>query len=195
MKPLVYLASNSPRRVELLQQIDLNPQRIFIDVDESTHEHESGLDYVKRVTLLKAYAALEYKQRQALPDAPIITADTSVIYQDQILGKPKSAEHAKEVLMMLSAQTHQVISSVCVIGSDYCYQDTQTTHIQFKPLSSEEIDHYIALGEYRDKAGAYGIQGVGALFVAHLSGSYSGVVGLPLYETTQLLSKAGISLL
>lgn len=195
MKPLVYLASNSPRRVELLQQIDLNPQRIFIDIDESALENELGLDYVKRVTLLKAYAALEHRQKQALPDAPIITADTSVVFQEKILGKPKNAEHAQEILTMLSGHTHQVISSVCVIGSDYCYQDTQITQIQFKHLSPEEIEHYIASGEYRDKAGGYGIQGLGALFVAHLSGSYSGVVGLPLYETTQLLNKAGICLL
>ncbi len=195
MKPLVYLASNSPRRFELLQQIGVSPQKIYIEVDETVLADEAGEDYVKRVTLLKAHAALEQKQQQFLPKAPIVVADTVVLWQNRIFGKPKNTQHAKEILTMLSGQTHEVITSVCVICSGFCSQQTQTTEIRLKTLTEAEIDAYIASGEPLDKAGAYGIQGLGALFVSHLSGSYSGVVGLPLYETANLLEKVGVSLL
>ena len=195
MKPLVYLASNSPRRFELLQQIGVSPQKIYIEVDESVLADETGANYVKRVTLLKAHAALEQKQQQFLPKAPIIVADTAVLWQNRIFGKPKNAQHAKEMLTVLSGQTHEVITSVCVICSGFCSQQTQTTEVQLKTLTEAEIDAYVASGEPLDKAGAYGVQGLGALFVTHLSGSYSGVMGLPLYETATLLKKVGISLL
>ena len=154
MKPLVYLASNSPRRFELLQQIGVSPQKIYIEVDETVLADEAGEDYVKRVTLLKAHAALEQKQQQFLPKAPIVVADTVVLWQNRIFGKPKNTQHAKEILTMLSGQTHEVITSVCVICSGFCSQQTQTTEIRLKTLTEAEIDAYIASGEPLDKAGA-----------------------------------------
>ena len=195
MKPLVYLASNSPRRLQLLQSIGLDPQKIEIDVDESVLESESAIDYVKRVSRLKADAARLKRQQLNLPNAPIITADTTVSLAEQILGKPDSAFHAKEMLKALSGQTHQVITSVCVITDEHCLQETVQSDVVFKHLSDHEIDAYIATKEPLDKAGAYGIQGLGSIFVAHLSGSYSSVVGLPLYETALLLKRAGVQIL
>ncbi len=195
MKSLVYLASNSPRRLQLLQSIGLEPQKIDVNVDESVQALEAAIDYVVRVSRLKANAALFKRQQQNLPDAPIITADTTVSLSGQILGKPRSALHAKEILKALSGQTHQVITSVCVIMDGQFFQETCQSDVCFKLLSDQEIDAYIATGEPLDKAGAYGIQGLGGMFVKHLNGSYSSVVGLPLYETALLLEKAGIYLL
>ncbi len=195
MKPLVYLASNSPRRLQLLQSIGLEPHKIDIDVDESVLESETAMDYVKRVCWLKAEAAQQKRRQQNLPDVPMITADTTVSLFNHILGKPKSALHAKEMLKVLSGQDHQVITSVCVSTDHQCFQETCLSDVRLKRLSDQEIDAYIATKEPLDKAGAYGIQGLGGMFVEHLNGSYSSVVGLPLYETALLLQKAGITLL
>ncbi len=195
MTHLVYLASNSPRRLQLLQSIGLEPQKIEIDVDESVYESEGAIDYVKRVSRLKAEAARLKRQQLNLPQAPIVTADTTVSLIGQIMGKPLSALHAKKMLKTLSGQTHQVITSVCIVTDEQFFQETVLSDVRFKLLSECEIDAYIATGEPLDKAGAYGIQSLGGMFVNHLSGSYSGVVGLPLYETALLLKRAGIHVL
>ncbi|WP_434779526.1 Maf family protein [Neisseria sp. Ec49-e6-T10] len=194
MKPLVYLASGSPRRFELLKQMGLNPQKILMTIDETPKDAELPEEYVKRVTLLKAHAAVERKKQLMLPKAPIIVADTIVSLNDTIYGKPKDPEQAKEILGILSGQTHQVISSVCVVYEGQFLQKEQISQVTLTQLTEQSIDAYIHTREPLDKAGAYGIQGLGALFVTHIAGSYSSVMGLPIFETAQLLEQCKIHL-
>ena len=128
----------------------------------------------------------------AEPEFPLLTSDTTVSLQHQILGKPESAQHAAEILRSLSGTTHQVLTAVCVYFQGQTHSVLQTNEVTFSQLSDEHIQAYIASGEPMDKAGAFAIQGFGSLFIRHISGSFSGIMGLPLYETGQLLLKCGI---
>lgn len=212
---MIYLASASPRRHELLNQAGISHEVLLVPAppgeDEPRLPQESPHDYVLRTAHEKAQRALYWlgkgvktaeaswpRSSSALPLRPILTADTTVILGDDILGKPADAADAANMLRRLSGTRHEVHTAVVLAiprqFSDDCpiYEDISRTQVQFKTLTDAEISAYCASGEPMGKAGAYGIQGRAATFVTHLSGSYSSVVGLPLYETAQLLKQSGV---
>ena len=203
----IYLASQSPRRAELLQQIGVDFRLLL---PQSTAEKQAAEDlevvlvgeapaaYVQRVTALKARAA--YARWQALqacdgvvwPALPILCADTTVALGSQILGKPIDSADAAAMLAQLSGQMHQVLTAVAVVDRvGALHTALSTSQVQFKTLSAAEIAAYVASAEPLGKAGSYGIQGRAAAFVQHMAGSYTGIVGLPVFETAQLLQAAG----
>lgn len=189
----LYLASGSPRRAQLLAQIGFSISKIASDIDETPHENELALAYTERMAWQKSEQALSLfvAAHGAEPELPVLTADTSVAIDGLILGKPDNHAHAVAMLHMLSGRTHQVISSVVVWHQGQRTQTTQTSEVTFRPLTETEIQAYVNSGEADDKAGAYGIQGAAAVFIEHLSGSFSGVMGLPLFETAALLRSIG----
>ncbi|PJG85053.1 Maf family protein [Conservatibacter flavescens] len=195
MNRTLYLASQSPRRWELLKNLGLTLLPLASEVDESVLPNERASDYCLRIARLKSQAAQAVKQEQQLTDYPILTADTTVSIDEQILGKPKDAQQAFAMLKQLSGRTHQVFTAVCVSFAGQHLDVVQTSEVTFKCLSHEEILAYIATKEPMDKAGAYGIQQLGGVFIEHLSGSFSGVMGLPIFETSALLKQVGISVL
>ena len=187
--PQLYLASNSPRRREILQNLGYTIHNIAAEIDETPRTREPAHDYVLRLAIAKNRAA-----RQANPHArqfPIISADTSVVHRGAILGKPASPEHAAAMLRELSGDTHQVLTAVCVSFGEHEHACVQQNNVQFCPMGDAQIAAYIATGEPLDKAGAYGIQGIGGVFVQHLAGSFTGVMGLPVFETIALLQRCG----
>lgn len=198
-QPFIYLASHSPRRSELLKQIGINFRLLLLrddprhiaDVDETPHANEAASDYVQRICRAKAAAAWESLQFRNLPQAPILVADTTVVLDNIIIGKPRSRHDAIAILRLLSGRQHQVLTAVAVILGKRFELRLSSTEILFAELSDESIERYILSEEADDKAGAYGIQGRAGVFVKRLEGSYSGVVGLPLYETAQILISFG----
>jgi septum formation protein len=197
-RPKIYLASQSPRRRELLHQIGIEFGSLFLrgqgprgaDVSEEVQIGESPLDYVVRVTHEKASVAQQVMKARKLPPLPILVADTTVALDGQILGKPTDATEAATMLRCLSGRTHQVLTAVAIQCQDQLWQTTQVSEVTFTPLTDEMIKDYCATKEPYDKAGGYGIQGMAAIFIERISGSYSGIMGLPLFETAQLLRKA-----
>jgi septum formation protein len=187
---MIYLASASPRRHELLAQIGVSFTTVDIEVDESIHEGETPEDYVCRVALEKARAGLAVIRDRAI-NGHVLGADTAVIVDDEILGKPIDREMAASMLRKLSGKTHRVMSAVALAGGEEIVR-LSISRVTFRELSDEEIKDYIATGEPLDKAGAYGIQGHASVFIPLLEGSYSGVMGLPLYETGELLKQSGV---
>lgn len=189
----LYLASGSPRRREILENLGYRIEHLPADIDETPHTSEAAADYVLRMACEKNAAALAQWQaaREGEPEFPVITADTTVAHHNQILGKPADAAEAQAMLEMLSDTTHQVLTAVAVYFQGRVQTVVQTSDVRFHALSAAQIQAYIDSGEPMDKAGAYGIQGVGGVFVAHLSGSFTGVMGLPVAETVALLEKAG----
>lgn len=191
----IYLASQSPRRRELLEQIGVNfkplilrsnPHRA-VDVDETPHVGELPKDYVLRVCRAKAEAGdAVLKLRNLLP-LPVMAADTAVALGGEIFGKPENAEHAAEVLRRLSGSEHQVYSAVAIALNEHVETALSTSTVRFTQLDEDRIRRYLLTLEYKDKAGGYAIQGHAGAFIEHISGSYSGVMGLPLFETVQLL--------
>lgn len=190
MSNQIILASASPRRRELLDQIKVSYQIHAVDLDETPWPNEQPLAYVKRVAAEKSALCVE----QLKPVLPVLAADTSVILGDIIMGKPKNQTDALNMLMQLSGKTHQVVSALSLRGREH-FEAISITDVTFRDLSEQEILDYWETGEPIDKAGSYAIQGLGGLFVQSIVGSFSGVVGLPLFETAQLLSKQGIELL
>ena len=203
----IYLASQSPRRQELLKQIGVRFAMLLATQDEDSESIETPLlgekarSYVERVTLAKSAAALLRWQKSGLPWAPILCADTTVSLPNspagEILGKPMNAEDAARILAMLSGKVHEVLSSVAVTvkPDEKPIQLVQVSEVQFAELSVEQINTYIASGEPFGKAGAYGIQGLGGAFIPSIRGSYSGIMGLPIYETQLLLERAQVSII
>lgn len=191
----LYLASGSPRRAQLLAQIGLHISKISSDIDETPHENELALAYTERMASQKSEQALALfvAAHGTEPELPVLTADTSVAIDGLILGKPDNHAHAVSMLRMLSGRSHQVISSVVVWHQGQRSQTTQVSDVAFRPLTEAEIQAYVKSGEADDKAGAYGIQGEAAVFIEHLSGSFSGVMGLPLFETAALLRQLNVS--
>ncbi len=190
----IYLASGSPRRFELLQQLGMQPEKISATIDETPYTNEDAVRYTERMAREKSQQAIA-THLNLNPDWPILSADTSVAIDNLILGKPNNKNNAFNMLKTLSGQTHQVITSVCVYFKGQHFLSTQISDVCFKDITDSEITAYIDTEEPMDKAGSYGIQGYGAIFVSHLIGSYTGVMGLPLYETAQLLQKCGIDCL
>lgn len=178
------LASQSPRRKELLMQLGYQFQCVPADIDESVKLNESAEHYVSRLAKDKASKVAEQQDK----DTVVLGSDTSVVFGQNILGKPTSLDDCIRMLSMLSGETHQVITSVAVVQNECVEVITVITDVEFKSLTKEEIIRYWHTGEPQDKAGAYGIQGIGGQFVKQIQGSYSAVVGLPLYETAKLLS-------
>lgn len=212
---MIYLASRSPRRLALLEQIGITDVRLLLDEDEARAEaleavrpKESPTQYVERVARAKGEAAwarlmalrgtvgqagTPETKTDAWPLVPLLAADTTVAVGGKILGKPEDADDAARILGLLSGRSHRVLSSVVVIGpSGKLRQCTQVSRVRFRRLTDDDIAGYIASGEPFGKAGAYGIQGLAACFVRRIEGSYSGIMGLPLFETAQLLGKVGM---
>jgi septum formation protein len=188
-KPTLYLASQSPRRRELLAQIGIEHQVVTVDVDESRLADEDPDRYVERLARAKAAAGWQACVAQGLPALPVLGADTVVVFEGVVLGKPRTAEEGKAMLRRLAGECHEVLTGVSLCGERGQVGCISATQVWFRPLDDAEIDAYWDSGEPCDKAGAYGIQGVAARFVERIEGSYSGVVGLPLYETDALLRR------
>lgn len=188
----IILASKSPRRRELLTQIGVEFEVIDIEIDESVKMGETANDYVYRMAKEKAVFAWESPATQSIADynqRALIAADTSVVFGTQVLGKPNTLEESMSMISMLAGNIHQVMTYVALVNRlgisvKGCHVD-----VEFAPLSSEEVERYCETGEGMDKAGSYGIQGVASQFIKSIHGSYSGVVGLPLYETSLLLKQ------
>ena len=187
---LICLASASPRRRQLLEQIGVAFEVCPTDIDESFRHDEPPLELVHRLALAKAgHAAARSHQS---PDQLIVAADTAVVLGGKIFGKPTDNNDARRMLAELSGRTHQVMTAVAMVRGDARFCETNVSEVTFKDLEPAQIEHYVATGEPADKAGAYGIQGLGAVFVSRLEGSYSGVMGLPLFETAALLEQFGV---
>ncbi|QXI54383.1 Maf family protein [Pseudomonas alvandae] len=189
MKPL-YLASGSPRRRELLTQIGVPFTAIGADIDETPLDHETPSAYVERLARGKAEAG-----RRALSpdiDGCVLGADTAVVLDGRVLGKPQDQADAVSMLLGLSGRDHEVLTAIAVLDGQRCESRVVRSRVSFRSITEQEALAYWASGEPRDKAGSYGIQGLGAVFVARLEGSYSAVVGLPLCETAELLGHFGI---
>jgi septum formation protein len=184
MKNLIYLASASPRRKELLGQLDVEFDQFSLDVDESHIGNETPQQHVVRLACLKAKTGVD----SGYKDRPVLGSDTIVVLDEQILGKPKNELDAQTMLKSLSGRTHQVMTAIAFANERKTISKLVITDVTFKDLSQQEIQEYIATKEPEDKAGSYGIQGLAGRFVSHISGSYFSVVGLPLFETEQLLS-------
>ena len=186
----LYLASGSPRRRELLTQIGVPFTAISAQIDETPLTHESPSAYVERLARGKAEAG----RGSVVSEDPfcVLGADTAVVLDGKILGKPLDEADACAMLMMLSGGEHQVLTAIAVLDGEHCKSRVITSQVRFRDISRDEAAAYWASGEPRDKAGGYGIQGLGAVFVAGLAGSYSAVVGLPLCETFELLGHFGI---
>ena len=194
----LYLASASPRRRELLTQIGLAHEVLRVPAppgeDEPQHPGESAADYVQRTARDKAERGRDWLRAQALPALPLLAADTTVILDGQVLGKHADRDDAIRILQALSGQTHQVHTAVALWTGDRLLEAVSITHVRMRPLELDEIARYCDSGEPYGKAGAYGIQGLAGTFVANIDGSYTGVMGLPLFETANLLRAAGIAI-
>ena len=180
----LYLASGSPRRQELLTQLGISFEKVVPGIEELRRPHESAQQYVGRLAREKAQAGVALTAH----DLPVLGADTIVILNGEVLEKPRDAAHAAVMLRMLSGNTHQVMTAVALADSQHTLDCLVVTEVTFRTLSDDDITHYVASGEPLDKAGAYGIQGLGGCFVRKINGSYHAVVGLPLVETYELLS-------
>jgi len=191
--PHFYLASQSPRRRELLSQLGLNFLTLDIQIPEIPQAGESPRAFATRMALTKARAGWQAKARQQ--DCPVLGADTIVVLEHQILGKPADQAQGIAMLTQLSNKTHEVVTAVAVVKDQQEMTQLSISKVTLRALSSLEIQRYWATGEPQDKAGAYAIQGLAALFVSYLEGSYSGVMGLPLFETAELLNQFGITVL
>ncbi len=201
MQPqFIYLASASPRRAQLLDQLGVKYQMLLADRNENVEileqprSRELPADYVQRVAKLKLEAARRRLQRRRLPVAPILTADTTVALGRRILGKPSGPAEAREMLMALAGRTHRVLTAVAVSAGPHSLMAMNVTRVTFSRFSVLAIDSYIDSGEPDGKAGAYAIQGRAGSWVKHIDGSYTGVMGLPLFDTAVLLRQAGIAI-
>lgn len=197
----IYLASKSPRRQELLNQIAVrfclldvpSQDTVHADmIDETARPGENALDYVSRLAGEKAQYAWRFLVSTDKKRYPVLTADTTVTIDRQILGKPANRDEAFDMLSCLSGRTHQVLTAVAVIYDGRLWQTVQVSDVTFATMTPEQISAYTDTGEPYDKAGGYGIQGLAGKFISGIKGSYSGIMGLPLYETTVLLRKAGV---
>jgi len=185
--PAIYLASGSPRRSELLSQIGVNFEKLSLDVDETVLEGETALAYVERVAILKAKAGWQNLINESKQKRPVLGADTSVVINGVILGKPTDKENAKIMLKQLSGVEHKVMTSIAVHYHDRLLSQVKVNTVKFAQLSDDDINWYLSTGEGVDKAGGYAVQGLAAIFIEQIKGSYSGIMGLPLKETADLL--------
>jgi septum formation protein len=202
-RPSVYLASKSPRRQELLRQLGIEFTELLLreapgrerDIVEAPRKDEPPLEYVKRVARVKASIGWHRMERRGLTPKPVLGADTEVVLDGTVLGKPKDAADAIAMLTALSGRTHEVLTAVAIRWQAQLAQAVSSSRVTFRAIPKDEIERYVATGEPFDKAGAYAIQGRAAAFAQHLDGSYSGVMGLPLFETAEILSRIGYPVL
>lgn len=198
----IYLASRSPRRRELLHQIGIafevlplrHDLQHYADIDETPLAGEVPNAYVMRIARAKAVAGWRQIMAHRLPHHPVLAADTTVVLDGEIIGKPDNEEHARILLQRLSGKAHQVLTAIAAAYADRIETALSTSTVEFRELGNDEISRYVTSGEPLDKAGAYAIQGRAAVFVRAMSGSYSGIMGLPLYEAAKLLRNFGIPL-
>jgi septum formation protein len=202
-RPLLYLASHSPRRRELLRQIHVRFETLLLrsdrmrgsDVEEIVRAGEAPTDYVTRITLEKARMGAARARERGMAPGVVLAADTEVVIDGEALGKPRDAAAATQMLTRLSGRSHEVLSAVAVAtGENQIDIRLARSVVSLKVLDAVELRRYVSSGEPLDKAGAYAIQGLGALFVTRLEGSYSAVMGLPLFETAELLRNHGFDL-
>lgn len=191
--PQIYLASASPRRRILLEQIGVRFDLISLDLEEDRLADEAPEAYVGRVALDKARAGWQALDNR--PARPVLGADTAVVLDGDVLGKPQDQAHARAMLEALSGRTHEVLSAVAVVAGEREEVVVQTSRVSMRPIADAEIDAYWSSGEPKGKAGGYAVQGLGAVFIAYLQGSYSGVMGLPLFETAELLRQFDVHVL
>ena len=195
----VYLASQSPRRKQLLEQLGVKFELLLPDASEDpealevVRPNEKPRTYVQRVTALKLEAALQRLKNRGLTPAPVLCSDTTVAIGNTIFGKPDNAEHAKEMLKQLSGQTHRVLTAVSIGTMRKQSSALSISQVRFADLSKQDIDRYVASQEPLGKAGSYAIQGKAAAFISHISGNYSGIMGLPMFETAHLLREFGFT--
>jgi septum formation protein len=195
----VYLASQSPRRKQLLEQLGVKFELLLPDASEDAEAlevvrpNEKPRTYVQRVTALKLEAALQRLKNRGLTPAPVLCSDTTVAIGSTIFGKPDNAEHAKEMLRQLSGQTHRVLTAVSIGTMRKQSRALSISQVRFADLSKQDIDRYVASQEPLGKAGSYAIQGKAAAFISHISGNYSGIMGLPMFETAHLLREFGFT--
>lgn len=198
MHSYIYLASQSPRRAQLLEQLGIQHRPLLPALRENAERleterpDEAPVDYVRRVTLAKLLAARTRLAARGLPEAPILTADTTVAAGKRILGKPRDAADAAATLRLLSGRWHQVHTAVAVSHGPQSLLALSTSRVRFAALSERTIDRYIASGEPFGKAGAYAIQGPISAWIERIEGSYTGIMGLPLFETRELLAQARV---
>ncbi len=198
MSEFIYLASQSPRRSQLLQQLGVRHELLLAGSEEDAESLEAERTgelpaaYVERVTRAKLHAARQRWKARGLPTAPILCSDTTVALGRRILGKPLDAADAHHTLSLLSGRTHRVITAVAVAFGRREEMAVNVSHVRFAQITAKQIADYIQSGEPFGKAGAYAIQSHAAAWIAHIDGSYSGIMGLPLYETAQLLRQAGV---
>ena len=200
MVNFVYLASQSPRRRQLLEQLGVQYELLLADASEDAEalelvlKNEAPAAYVKRVTALKLDAAVARLVRRKLPSAPVLCSDTTVAMGRTIYGKPENAQDAERMLSELAGRTHRVLTAIAVQQGAQRFQAVSTSRVSFEPMTAEKINAYVATGEPMGKAGANGIQGRVAMHIMRIDGSYSGIMGLPLWETASLLQAAGIKI-
>ena len=191
----IYLASRSPRRRQLLKQIGVNFEMRPVSIDETLEKGEAPADYVCRMARAKAELGWLKLIQRRLPLRPLLAADTVVVFRGKIIGKPDSLAHGRKMLSTLSGQTHKVLTAVAVVTKDKIQESLSTTTIRFRDISQSEITNYLNGTESHDRAGCYAMQGRAAVFIIKISGSYSGALGLPIFETAQLLEKFNIKIL
>jgi septum formation protein len=201
MKPdFIYLASQSPRRRQLLEQLGVRHELLLPDADEDAEAleavkpGEAPVAYVQRVTQLKLDAALARLKRRGLPVAPVLCSDTTVALGRTIYGKPADAADARRMLGELTGTTHRVLTAVAVGTPRRCLQALSDSRVTFAAMSRAQIAAYVASGEPMGKAGAYAVQGRAAAYISHIAGSYSGIMGLPMFETAELLRACGFKI-
>jgi septum formation protein len=199
LSDFIYLASQSPRRAQLLGQLGIRHALLLADAGEDAESLEAVLpneapaSYVQRVTALKLDAAVARLERRGLASAPVLCADTTVALGRTILGKPDDAADAARMLAMLSGATHRVLTAVALQDGDQRHAALSVSRVRFAKITEARIARYADSGEPLGKAGAYAIQGAAAAFIEHISGSYSGIMGLPMFETAELLRGAGFN--
>jgi septum formation protein len=200
MSDFIYLASQSPRRAQLLEQLGLTFKRLLPDPAEDAealevvHGFEAPATYVKRVTRLKLQAAVARIERQGLPTAPVLCSDTTVALGRSILGKPENDADAIRMLTMLSGTTHRVLTAVAVQHGKKSFEALSISNVTCAAMTRLQIKAYVASGEPMGKAGAYAVQGRAAVHITRINGSYSGIMGLPLHETSLLLRAVGVKI-
>lgn len=189
---MIYLASASPRRQELLRQVGIGFEVLPSQIVERRAPGESPVDYVRRVATEKARRVAGWVAERGLPTRPVLGVDTEVVVDDDVLGKPRDRAHAAHMLRRLSGSAHTVLSALCLVMPSGERLALNENRVYFAPLTDAEITRYVASGETEGKAGAYAIQGRAAGFISRLEGSFSGVMGLPLYELHEILQQAGL---
>lgn len=192
--PRIILASASPRRRELLRQIGVGFEVMPSEVVEHVRAGETAADYVLRVSADKARYVARRVSAMGRGSVPVLGADTEVVVDGAILGKPRDREHAFDMLRRLAGRTHEVLTAICVVHQGLEYRGASESRVTFGPMSDDEIARYWDSGEPLDKAGAYAIQGLAAGYIVRLEGSYSGVMGLPLYELAVILRRLGMNI-